>query len=101
MNAERPLSGRDPWMAGAVGVTAGLALAVFLLGFLVLPYTEAGANFAGIWDAICSAAGVPRKSAAAAAQVQKADFKASDVVFASDLAGPPDTRDPRCPRWPR
>jgi cytochrome c553 len=79
-------------MAGAVGVTAGLAVAFFLVGFLILPYTEAGANFAGIWDAICSAAGVPRKSAAAGAQVQKADFKASDVVFASDLPGPPDTR---------
>lgn len=92
MNGERPLSGRNPWMAGAVGLTAGLAVAFFLLGFLILPYTEAGANFAGVWDAICSAAGVPRKSAAAAAQVQKADFKASDVVFASDLAGPPDTR---------
>ena len=57
MNGERPLSGRNPWMAGAVGVTAGLAVAFFLVGFLILPYTEAGANFAGIWDAICSAAG--------------------------------------------
>jgi cytochrome c553 len=92
MNGERPLPGRNPWMTGAVGVTAGLAVAFFLIGFLILPYTEAGANFTGIWDAICSAAGVPRTSNAARSQIQKADFKTSDVVFSSDLAGPLDTR---------
>jgi cytochrome c553 len=83
MNGERPLSG-NPWMIGAVGVTAGLAVAFFIIGFLILPYTEAGAKFAGIWDAICSAAGVPRTSAASG-QVHKAAFRTTDVVFAADL----------------
>jgi cytochrome c553 len=92
MNGGRLLSGRNGWIVGAVGATAGLAVAFFVIGFLILPYTEAGANFAGIWDAICSAAGVPRTSAAARNEALKANFKTSDVVFSSDLAGPLDTR---------
>jgi cytochrome c553 len=79
-------------MSVAVGATAGLAAAFFVIGFLILPYTAAGANFAGIWDAICSAAGVPRTSVAAKSEVQGANFKTSNVVFSSDLAGPLDTR---------
>ena len=92
MNGERLFSGRYAWVVGAVGTTAGLAIAFLVVGFLILPYTEAGANFAGIWDAICSAAGVPRTSAAAKSEPLKANFKTSDVVFSSDLAGPLDTR---------
>jgi len=92
MNGERLFSGRYAWVVGAVGTTAGLAIAFLVVGFLILPYNEAGANFAGIWDAICSAAGVPRTSAAAKSEPLKANFKTSDVVFSSDLAGPLDTR---------
>ena len=44
----------------------------------------------GLWDAICSAAGVPR--AKVNSDTAKPEFKTSNVVMKSQMVGPPDTR---------
>jgi cytochrome c553 len=49
---------RDRWVATSIGVTAGVAAGSIILGFAWLPYEQPGERFAGLWDAICSAAGL-------------------------------------------
>ena len=49
---------RDRWVVTSVGVTAGIAVGSIILGFAWLPYEQPGERFRGLWDAICSAAGL-------------------------------------------
>ena len=49
---------RNPWFAASVGVAAALCVGAALVGFVWLPSAQPDAPFQGIWDAICSAAGV-------------------------------------------
>ena len=60
MSTERLFTWRNPWFAAGVGVTAALVVLSLVAGFMVLPYATTGVQFASLWDAICSAAGVPR-----------------------------------------
>ena len=74
------------WIVASVSFTLGFALLVAIGGFVVLPYTQTDLQLRNVWDAICSAAGVPR-SQSTAAPVQ-ATFKTSDViVMTSGLEG--------------
>jgi hypothetical protein len=63
MSAREIFSFRNPYCTASVGI----ALALFILtapgGFIVLPYAQRELQFAGLWDAICSAAGLPRGAA--------------------------------------
>jgi cytochrome c553 len=56
-------------------------------GLVLLPYVQPDLKFSGIWDAICSAAGVPRTSLTAASI--NPDFKISTVVMTSDMLSHP------------
>jgi cytochrome c553 len=49
---------RDRWVVTSVGVTGCIAVASIVLGFAWLPYQQPGERFHGLWDAICSAAGL-------------------------------------------
>ena len=51
---------RDRWIATSVGVTAGIAVVGAIIGFAWLPFEQPGQEFRGVWDAICSAAGLIR-----------------------------------------
>jgi cytochrome c553 len=62
----------------------------FIVGFVLLPYAETNPQLGGLWDAICSAAGVPR--ATVNSEAAKPDFTTSNVVMNSQMIGPPDTR---------
>jgi cytochrome c553 len=54
-----PLSSlRDRWVAVSVGTVSGVAVAGMVVGFAWLPYEQSGTRFRGVWDAICSAAGL-------------------------------------------
>jgi cytochrome c553 len=77
MSTER--SGLSRWIGGAVGVTLLIAAAGAATGFVWLPSLQAEAGFTGVWDAICSAAGVVRAPKRTA--VVPASFKASAVVL--------------------
>jgi cytochrome c553 len=89
MSAERLFTFRNPWFAVGVGVTGALVVLSLFAGFALLPYATTGVQFASLWDAICSAAGVPR--ATVGSEVPK-PANTSTVVMNSQMFGPPDTQ---------
>ncbi|HXE28737.1 MAG TPA: c-type cytochrome [Stellaceae bacterium] len=54
---------QDRWVVTSVAITAAFACAAILLGFVILPLLQGNRLYAGLWDAICSAAGVLTHSA--------------------------------------
>lgn len=87
---ERLFSRHNIWFSASVGAVAGLAVLSLVAGFLILPYATTNAQLASLWDAICSAAGVPRGTAASDHVVPT--FKTSSVVVNPNMAGPADAR---------
>jgi cytochrome c553 len=82
--SEQPLfSVRNPWFNASVGVTAVIAVLAAFAGLIWLPLAQPDLKLSGIWDAICSAAGVPRASSQA--DSIKPDFKTSNVVMTSEM----------------
>jgi cytochrome c553 len=82
--SEQPLfSVRNPWFNASVGVTAVIAVLAALAGLIWLPLAQPDLKLSGIWDAICSAAGVPRVSTQA--DSIQPDFKTSNVVMTSEM----------------
>jgi cytochrome c553 len=60
MSDERLFSFRNRWFTASVFGTIAIAVVSALIGFVWLPSAQKDAQFSGIWNAICSAAGVPR-----------------------------------------
>ncbi|MEA2893418.1 MAG: hypothetical protein QOI05_4211 [Bradyrhizobium sp.] len=79
MGMREIFSSRNPYFAVSVGVTAALFVLAALGGFIVLPYAQAELRFAGLWDAICSAAGLPQRSVSA--ETPNAPHRLSEAVF--------------------
>ncbi len=65
----RPLL-RDRWVVTSVAVTAGVTVVAILAGFAWLPFQQPGEQFRGLWDAICSAAGLVHTAPASQSVVQ-------------------------------
>jgi cytochrome c553 len=63
MSMREIFSSRNPYFAVSVGVTAALFVLTAIGGFIVLPYAQPELKFASLWDAICSAAGLPQRTA--------------------------------------
>jgi cytochrome c553 len=61
MSREPIVSLRNPWFTVSVGITAAIAIVATFVGFVWLPLQHPGERFYGLWDAICSAAGVIRR----------------------------------------
>jgi cytochrome c553 len=87
MSTEPVFSLRNRWFVTATGITVALFLITAVGGLIVLPYAQRDVTFAGIWDAICSAAGVPQ--ARSSASPVQPDFKISTVVVTSTLLNNP------------
>ncbi len=82
--SEQPLfSLRNPWFSASVGVTVAIAVLAAFAGLIWLPLAQPDLKLSGIWDAICSAAGVPRVSQQA--DSIQPDFKTSNVVMTSEM----------------
>ena len=62
MSARELFTFRNPYFSAGVGVAAGLFVLTALGGFIVLPYAQPELKFASLWDAICSAAGLPKRT---------------------------------------
>jgi cytochrome c553 len=90
MSTERLFSWQNPWFAAGIGGTAAVALVSAFLGLVVLPYSDPNSQLKSLWDAICSAAGVPR--ATVSSETMKPNFTTSNVVVNSQMSGRPDTR---------
>jgi cytochrome c553 len=80
---------RNAWFTRGVLVTAGLAAAAALVGFVWLPMVQSGPPVQGIWDAICSAAGL-RYAAPAREPVVPPAFRTTGVVVTPDMLEPAD-----------
>lgn len=89
MSDQQLYSWRNPWFAASVGFVASLAAGAALLGLVGLPLLQPDLRLSGIWDAICSAAGVPR--AAPANDAVQPDFTTSKVVMTSEMLTRQDT----------
>jgi cytochrome c553 len=82
--SDQPLfSFRNPWFGASVAITAGIVVLSALAGLIWLPLAQPDLKLSGIWDAICSAAGVPQVSSQGTS-VQP-DFKTSNVVMTSEM----------------
>lgn len=81
MNGEALFSLRNRWFVISAGLTVALVILLALGGFVLLPYAQSDLKFAGIWDAICSAAGVPKERSSEAPITP--DYKTSAVVLTS------------------
>lgn len=77
----------NKWFTASVGATAGVALVAAFAGLIWFPLVQPNANLAGIWDAICSAAGVPRV-ASSATPVPPA-FNTSQVIVTTAILNHP------------
>jgi cytochrome c553 len=72
MNRQRIGSLRNPWF------TAAIAIAAVVVGFVWMPLQQRGERFHGVWDAICSAAGLVRQPPSGA-QIVRADYPTTRV----------------------
>ncbi|MGN8548645.1 c-type cytochrome [Bradyrhizobium sp. 13971] len=82
--SDQPLfSLRNPWFGASVGITAAIAVLSAVAGLIWLPLAQPNLKLAGVWDAICSAAGVPH--AAMQEPGIKPDFKTSNVIMTSEM----------------
>jgi len=69
---------RNPWFTASVGITAGIALVAAVVGFIWLPLQHPNEQFKGVWDAICTAAGLIR-NAPAHEQIVRANYPTTTV----------------------
>jgi cytochrome c553 len=90
MSAERLFTWRNRWFAASVGVAGTFVALSLIVGFVILPYATTSSQFSNLWDAICSAAGVPRVTANS--EASKPGAVTSNVVMNSQMFGAPDTR---------
>jgi cytochrome c553 len=87
--SEEPLfSFRNRWFGVSVATTAGLAVAATIAGLLILPLAQPNLKLTGLWDAICSAAGI--LYVPAQTDVVKPEKKTSSVVVTSGMLTNPD-----------
>jgi cytochrome c553 len=61
MTEERLFTWRNPWFRASVGGTALVFVFSVAVGFIWLPSAQGDVQFKGLWNAVCSAAGVPQK----------------------------------------
>jgi cytochrome c553 len=78
VTGERIASFRNPWFTASVAITAAIALVAAVVGFVWLPLAHPGEQFKGVWDAICSAAGLVR-NAPSSAQILRVDHLTTSV----------------------
>jgi cytochrome c553 len=86
MSTDRLFTWKNPWFAASIGVVGAMAVLSLIMGFVVLPYATTGSQLTSLWDAICSAAGVPR--ATVASEPAKPNFTTSNVVMNSQMFAP-------------
>ena len=78
MNNERIYSLKNRWFSFSVAGVLAVVLISALIGFVWIPGYQDNNAIAGIWDSICTAAGVPKQSAAS-------DYSATPVARPSNV----------------
>ena len=88
MSGERLFSPRNRWFTTAVGLTVLITLVSIVTGFVWLPSVQANARFRGVWDAICSAAGLVYRKSSTDVEVNPRFQTSSVVVLPGMLRAP-------------
>jgi cytochrome c553 len=70
----------------SVGITVAIFIVTAIAGFIVLPFAQPWLEFSSVWDAICSAAGVPQRATSAGVD---SSHRLSDVVITSSTLARP------------
>jgi cytochrome c553 len=83
MSSENRPASSDPWATRSIALVAAIFLVTAIIGLVVLPLAQPNVSFDGLWNAICSAAGVAR--APSGAKPIEPDFKVSTAVMPSDM----------------
>jgi cytochrome c553 len=81
---------RDLWARRIIALTAAIFVVTALLGFIALPFLQPDVKFAGLWDAICSAAGVAKKPTSTIPVAP--DFKISSVIVTPQMLSTADAQ---------
>jgi cytochrome c553 len=97
MSGDRIASLRNPWFTASVGITAAIAIIASIAGFVWLPLQQ-GERFKGVWDAICSAAGLVW-TAPSGAQIVRADYPTTRVRLFRRCQGRARDRSDAAQRW--
>ena len=84
MRGERIASLRNPWFTASVGITAAIAIVAVIVGFAWLPLHQQGERFRGVWEAICSAAGLVW-TAPSGGQIVRADYPTTRVEIVPQM----------------
>jgi len=87
MSAQPPEPPSGRWFATSIAVTLVIACASFVAGFAWLPTAERDSPFRGVWDAICSSAGLVRRSSIT--DVVKSSYQTSAVVVSPEMLPAP------------
>lgn len=86
MSARELFTLRNRHFTSSVGITAAIFVITAIAGFIVLPFAQPWLQFASVWDAICSAAGVPQRMATTGPQ---SPHRLSEVVVTSSTLARP------------
>ena len=81
---------RDGWTSASIGATAVIFVVSAVVGFILLPLAQPNLGLTGLWDAICSAAGVV--SRAPADTTAEAAQKGTTVVITPDMLASADAQ---------
>lgn len=87
MSARDLFSLNNPHFTRGVGIIAAILIVTAIAGFIVLPFAQPWIQFANVWDAICSAAGVVQRTATVTAPEETK--RLSDVVLTSHTLSRP------------
>lgn len=79
----------DRWVVVSVGAVLLIAIVAGVIGFVLVPRAHARAAMAGIWEAICSAAGAPAPFQNVGLPAENAVYPTS-VVMHAGMIGPVD-----------
>jgi cytochrome c553 len=79
-------SRENSWFTRSVTITAAIFVITALAGFVILPYAQGELAWNDVWNAICSAAGVP--TSPDGSKIVKPDYKVSPAVLAQAPAVP-------------
>lgn len=78
---------RNPYFSAGLGIAGGLFVLTALVGFILLPYAQKNLQFANLWDAICSAAGLPQRRVSS--PTAKVGPRLSEVVLTQTTPAKP------------
>ncbi|TCK33834.1 cytochrome c553 [Paraburkholderia sp. BL8N3] len=85
MKTERIFSLQNRWFTVTVGGALALVIFSALVGFIWLPSAQSDQRFQGVWNAICSAAGVPQQWLRNSAKPPVSLVRTSTVIMTPQL----------------